>query len=818
MQTLLQDLRYGARMLVKQPGFTLIAVVTLALGIGANTAIFSVVNGVLLKALPFPEPERLLALAETSKETPEMAVAYSNYLDWQARQTVFENLAARMPAGGVLTGGAEPVRVIGRWVTASFFPTLGVRPQLGRFFNPEEDQPGAERVIVLSHGVWQQHFGADPRLIGRTIFYNSESWTVIGVMPAGFDFYGQQNLENDFFIPLGRLADQRYLQDRHSHRVMVTARMKRGVTPEQAQAEMKAIARQLAAEHPASNTGNGVALKSLLDDYVGDVREPLLVISVAVALVLLIACANVAHLLLARAAGRQKEVALRLALGAGRFRVAQQLLTESMLLALAGGMLGLLLATWGVAALLRFTPDSLPRVEDITLDPRVLAFTVLVTLLTGIVFGLAPALQTAKANLNDTLKETGRQAAGGAGAQRLRGALVVGEVALSLVLLVGAGLLLKSFQQLLKLDPGFDERNVLTLRLRLPDVKYRDAAQTTGFLTEVTRRVAALPGARQVSLATGFPIGGRSSDNGYWLEGQPEPQQPGDWPVAVTQSVSENYHQTLGIALLAGRYFNEHDTADAPPVVLVDDEFVRRHFSQAALQGALGKRLRFGGEGEVWREIVGVVRHVRQNDLAEIGFAQVYRPWLQINPRWLAEVTRAMDVIVKTSVEPLSLVNPIRQEVQAIDKDQPLGNVRTIEAAVAQRLAPRRFTLLLLGVFALSALLLGAVGLYGVMSYAVAQRTREIGLRMALGAQPRDVLRLMLRQGLALTLTGVIIGLIAALALTRLLKSLLFEVSATDPAIFAGIGGLLIFTALLACWIPARRATKVDPIIAIRCD
>ncbi|MFN7943775.1 MAG: ABC transporter permease [Blastocatellia bacterium] len=818
MQTLWQDLRFGARMLFKNPGFTLIAVVTLALGIGANTAIFSVVNGVLLKALPFPESERLLTLAETSKEWPEMTVAYPNYLDWQARQTVFENLAARMPAGGVLTGGAEPVRVIGRRVTASFFPTLGVRPQLGRFFNRDEDQPGAERVIVLSHGIWQQHFGGDPNLIGRAISYNSESWTVIGVMPTGFDFYGQSNLNNDFFIPMGQLAHQPYMQDRHSRQVWVMARLKPGVTPEQAQAEMKAIAAQLAVEHPASNTGNSVKLKSLLDDYVGDVREPLRVLSVAVALVLLIACANVAHLLLARAAVRQTEVAVRLALGAGRFRLVRQLLTESMLLALAGGALGLLLAVWGVAALLRFTPDSLPRVENITIDPRALVFTALVTMLTGIVFGLAPALQTTKANLNDALKESGRRAAGSASAPRLRGALVVGEVALSLMLLVGAGLLLKSFQQLLKVDLGFDERNVLTLRLRLPDAKYRDAAQTTGFLKEATRRVAALPGVQQVSVATGFPVGGRSVDNGYWLEGQPEPQKPGDWLIATTQSVSESYHQTLGIALLAGRYFNERDTADAPQVALVDDEFVRRHFPQASFNDALGKRLRFGGEGEVWREIVGVVRHVRQNDLAENGLAQVYRPWLQINPRWLADITRAMDLIVKTSVAPLSLVPPIKQQVQAIDQDQPLGNVQTIEAAVAQRLAPRRFTLLLLGVFGLSALLLGAVGLYGVMSCTVAQRTREIGLRMALGAQPRDVLRLMMRQGLVLSLTGVVIGLAAALSLTRLMKSLLFEVSATDPATFAGIGGLLIFTALLACWIPAQRATKVDPMIALRCE
>jgi len=389
-------------------------------------------------------------------------------------------------------------------------------------------------------------------------------------------------------------------------------------------------------------------------------------------------------------------------------------------------------------------------------------------------------------------------------------------VALSLMLLVGAGLLLKSFRQLMNVDLGFDERNVLTLRLRLPDGKYPDVAQTTGFLKEVTRRVTVLPGVRQVSLATGFPIGRFSGDLGYWLEGQPEPRQPADWPVAAAQGVSESYHQTLGIQLLAGRYLTERDTADAPPVVLVDEDFVQRHFPHHALNDVLGKRLRFGREGETWREVAGIVRHVRQNDVAETGNPQIYLPWLQMNPRWQVQITRAMDLLVKTSVAPLSLVNPIKQEVQAIDRDQPLGNVMALDAAVAQRLAPRRFTLLLLGLFALSALLLGAVGLYGVMSYAVAQRTPEIGLRIALGAQPRDVLRLVMGQGMRILLLGVGIGLAASFGLTRLMKSLLFEVSATDPLTFVGVPLALTAVALLACWIPARRATQVDPLVALR--
>ncbi|HEY6403998.1 MAG TPA: ABC transporter permease, partial [Blastocatellia bacterium] len=479
IEDLWQDLRYGARMLMKNPGFTTVAVLTLALGIGANTAIFSVVNGVLLKSLPFPESERLIEVTESTKDEPEMMVAYPNYLDWRARQTVFEDLAARVNSGGVLYGGGEPERVFGRMVTASFFPTLGVKPHLGRFFNEDEDKPGAAAVIVLGYGLWQRRFGGDPNLIGKTVLYDNESWTVVGVAPVGFDFYGQNNLSNDYFIPLGkRAADWGLTQDRNSHRSWVTARLKPGVTIEQARAQMKAIAAQLEKEYPASNTGAGVGLTSLIDSYVGDTRYALLVISGAVAIVLLIACANVANLLLARAAARRKEMAVRLALGAGRFRIVRQLLTESLMLALAGGAFGLLLAVLGVELLVSAAPDSLPRMEEITIDPRALGFTALVTLLTGIVFGLAPALQTSKVDLNDALTETGRQSSGGAGARRLRGALVVAEIALSLSLLVCAGLLLKSFQRLMEVDPGFDARNVLTLRLRLPDVKYREAAQS----------------------------------------------------------------------------------------------------------------------------------------------------------------------------------------------------------------------------------------------------------------------------------------------------------------------------------------------------
>ncbi|HEX8501478.1 MAG TPA: ABC transporter permease [Pyrinomonadaceae bacterium] len=813
MKTLWQDLRFGARVLLRQPGFALVAVLTLAVGVGANTVIFSVVNGVLLKSLPYPEPERLVALTETSQTSRVMAAAFPDYLDWRAGQSVFENMAARMPAGGVLTGGGEPERVTGRWVTASFFPTLGVRPRAGRFFGEEEDRPGAERVLVLGHALWRRRFGEDPGVVGRAVAFNGESWTVVGVMPPDFDFYGRDNLNNEFFIPLGRLSDQEWMRDRQSHTVMVTGRLRPGVGLERARSEMEALAARMGEQFPESNSGNGVALRPLLDDHVGDSRAGLLMLTLAVAILLLIACANVANLLLARAASRRREVALRMALGAGRWRVVRQLLTESLMLAAAGGALGLLLAFWGVDLLVALNPGGLPRLENVALDGRVLGFTLLVTLLTGVAFGLTPALRTAGDDFSGALKEGGPRAAGGG--RRLRAALVVSEVALSLVLLVGAGLLVRSFWRLMQVDPGFDARGVLTFRLRLPDAKYREAAQIAAFMGEAKRRVGGLPNVRSVSLTTGFPFG-RADDNSYLLEGQPEPRRPDEWAQANRYSVDEDYHRTLGIMLLAGRHFGAQDAADSPQAVIVDDAFVRRNFPGGSPADALGRRLRFGGDDEPWREIVGVVRHVRQNALEDEGRVQIYRPWTQIGAKWAADFTRAMDVVVKTSDDPATLVAAVKREVQAIDREQPLGNVHTLEELVAQSVAPRRFNLLVLGLFAGVALLLGAVGLYGVLSYAVAQRTREIGIRVALGAGSGDILRLVVGHGMLLALVGVAAGLAGSLALTRLMEGLLYGVSAADPVTYATLTGFLLLVALLACLLPARRATRVDPMVALR--
>ena len=818
MDSLLKDIRYGLRGLLKHKGFTTIAVLTIAIGVGANTAIFSVINGVLLKALPFPEPQQLLSLSESSKEVPVMAIAYPNYLDWRAQQTTLENMAARMPAGGIFTGGGEPERIVGRWVNASFFPTLGVKPHAGRFFNDQEDKPGAERVMVLAQGLWQRRYGGNTAVVGTRTVYNGESWTIIGVLPANFDYYGVDNANNDFFIPLGQLSDQEYMQDRSSHTVFVTARMKPGVTIDQVRSEFNAISNRLASIYANSNQGNSIAVASFLDDYVGDVRHSLLTIFAAVALLLLIACANVANLLLTRATNRKREIAIRLAMGAGRWRIVRQMLTESLLLAFAGGLLGLFIAAWGIKALLQLNPDALYRIEEINVDPRVLLFTLSVTVLTGVIFGLAPALQTSRLDIQGTLKQSALNASSGIRALKLNGCFVIAELALSCLLLIGAGLLLRSYQKVMFVRPGFEPKNVLTLRLRLPDSKYRDSNQTTTFLKEVMQRTAALPGVINVGIGQGFPLGPGGGDTGYLVEGEPTPTRQTEAPVAIARSVSETYHKTLGIDLLAGRYFSDRDTAESPLVVIVDDTFVRRHFSGGPLNSVIGKRLRFGNDGEPWREIVGVVNHVRQNGLEEEGRAGIYRPWQQMNPRWMANLSRALDMVIKTSASPETFVGPIKGVVQGIDPEQPLANVRTLSSRVDETLAPRRFTLSLLGIFAGMALLLGAIGLYGVMAYHVSQRTREIGIRMALGAQRGNVGRLIVKQGIKLALVAVAIGLAGSWALTRLMKSLLFEVSATDPIAFITPPIVLTSIALLACYIPARRATRVDPLEALRSE
>lgn len=813
MQIFWQDIKHAVRMLWKKPAFTSIAVVTLALGIGANTAIFSVVNAVLLRPLPYPNADRLVAVSENSLQDPDISVSYPDYLDWRAQQSVFEEMSARMPMGGIITGANEPERVIGRLVTPSFFSTLGVQPMLGRAFPEEENSPGVPPVMVISHGLWQRQFGGASDAIGKAITFNGEPWTVIGVMPSWFEFYGRRNINNDLFMPLGRLRDREFMQDRNSHTVQVTARMKPGVSIEQARSELNVLSARMATQYPASNTGIGATARSFLDDYVGDSRQSLRVIFAAVAFMLLIACANVANLMLARATTRRREIALRLALGASRWRIVRQLMTESLLLALVGSAFGVLLAAWGVNLLSRLNTGEWSRIDEVSIDGRVLGFTFMVTLFVGILAGLFPALQNSRFELNEALKEGDRISSAGAGG-KLRRSLVAAEVALALMLLVGAGLTIKSFDRLTSVEPGFDPRNVLTFRMRLPDAKYKETSQALAFGRAAMSRVSALPGVERVAVATGFPLG-RVMESGYLVEGQPEPL-PGRGPQSLRQDVSEDYHNALKIPLLEGRLFNAHDTENSPLVVIVDQEFVARSFPNQAAREVLGKRLRFGGDGEGWREIVGVVGHVKQSGLNEEGRAQIYRPLMQMTSQSRGDYARATDMIVKTSVEPYSLIGAIKREIRLIDKDQPIAQVQTLDDKLSESVAPQRFTLLLLGIFALIALSLASAGIYGVMSYAVTQRTHEIGVRMALGARQLDVLKLMVRQGMGAVVIGVMLGLAGAVATTRLMTSLLFNVTAKDPVTFVVVTAVLTIVAFVACYIPARRATKVDPLVALR--
>jgi len=815
IETFVGDLRYSLRSLFKKPAFTLTAILALALGIGANTAIFTIVRGVLLKSLPFPEPERLVAIGEVAKTGPLTAVPHQNYLDWRAQQRVFTDMSARLPAGGILTGDGEPERIFGRFVTASFFPTLQMPPQLGRFFDESEDKPGGERVIVVSDGLWRRHFGGDAAVLGKSVQYNGGSWTLIGVTSPNFDFYGRTNDNNDFFIPLGQL-EQKDSRGR-GYPVRITARLRPGVSERDARAEVQTLAKRSAIQYPQTDDGNAVDVRPFLSDYVGDTANALVVIAAGVALLLLIACANVANLTLARGITRQREIALRLAVGASRLRVIRLLLSESILLALIGGILGVTLAIWGLDLFKAFASESLPRLAEVRMDGWILGLTFAATVASGILFGLAPALQTTRADLDSTLKSGGRQSAGRTGTRGLRNALVIVELALSLMLLIGGGLLVQSFRHLMAVDPGFDARNVLTFRLRLADMKYPDPAQAVLFLNEAQRRLRRLPGAQTVAVTTGFPLG-RSAESNYWIEGAPEPKNASQWPIGLALAVSASYHDALGIPLLAGRRFTAQDRADTPPVAIVDEEFLRKNFAGAPLTAALGHRFRFEGNDETWREIVGVVRHVRYRGLDEESRVEIYRPWTQVNPARTGDWLRAMDVIVKTSLDPSTLVPAIRREIHEIDPDQPLGPVESLDSLLSKSIAPRRLNLALLTTFSVAALLLSAVGLYGVMSYAVGQRRREIGVRIALGATRGNITRLVLGNGMLLTISGLAIGIVASLGLTRVMQSLLFGVAATDVGTFIGVSSLLAAVALLATYIPARRAASVDPTIALRCE
>ena len=808
MRTLLQDVRYAVRTLLKSPGFALVAVLALALGIGANTAIFSVVKAVLLSPLPYPEPGRLVWVRESNPgaNISEEAASAPNYNDWRTQVRSFEGVAAFANTAMTLTdgGGGEPERVPAVSTSANFFQVVGVAPALGRGFLPEEETAGKNRVVVLSHGLWQRRFGASPKALGQTITLGGNPYTVVGVAPADFKSPARGPKPPEMWFPIAFNFDN---SRRRSDYLDVIGRLRPGATVEQAQAELTALAARLEKEYPSANAGWVVKAQPLHEKVVGNVRQALWVLMGIVGFLLLIACANVANLLLARAAVRRQEIAVRSALGAGRGRLIRQLLTESLLLGLAGGGLGLILAAWGVELLVALSPGNIPRLEEVGLDARVLAFTFGVSALTGVVFGLLPALSASKTDLAESLKEGGsRGPTAGRSARRLRSSLVVAEIAITAVLLASAGLMIRSFRAIQSVDPGFRPERVMTFDFALPSAKYKEQPQIVNFAEQLMERASALPGVERAALTDALPLTGNADVLSFVIEGRPDlpPEKVQDAEVFV---VTPGYFDVLGIGHVRGERLTERHVEGTPDVVVINEAMARRYFPD---EDPIGKRVNIGDPAKTpWMTVIGVVKDTRNVGLESAPYPQMYGPAAQF-PR------RAMTFVARTSADPSSLVPGLRRELAALDKDLPLYNVRTMEQVLSDSISRRRFQMILIAAFAGVGLLLAAVGIYGVISYTVAQRSHEIGVRMALGARAADILRLVVGQGLGLTLAGVGLGLVGAFALTRVLSSLLYGVSATDPAVFAATPALLALVALAACYLPARRATKVNPVTALR--
>ncbi len=798
METLFRDVRYGFRGLLKRPAFTVIALIALALGIGANTAIFSLVNAVVLRPLPYPEPDRLVWCWGNFSGGNRASVSPPDYLDFRNQNKSFEQFAATMSitAPATLTGGGEPERLTASVVTGNYFQALGATPLLGRGFSLDNEKSGSDQVTIISHELWQRRFGGNPAIVNQRIVLDNKSFEVIGVMPKDLTFPQTA----DLWVPLNFDADPD-MKVRSAHFLRPIGRLKPGVTVAQAQADTDAIAAQLAQQFPNSNKSWSLRLEPLRERLIGSSRTSLFILFGAVGFVLLIACANVANLLLVRATARQKEVALRTALGASRLRIVRQLITESLLLALVGGALGALLAAWGIDLLVTLTRDSVPPTAIVKIDATVLGFTFLTSLVTGLLFGVVPAFRTAKLNLSDALKE-GAKSSEATFRNRTRSLLVVFESALAVVLLVGAGLLVRSLIALQNTNPGFDANNVLTMRVDLPRGKYDSAEKSSAFFQQLEQRLAGLPGVESVGFITELPLTGQPNDAPFTVEGRP-PVSPDEKFGADFRRVNQNYFQALRIPLLRGRNFTEQEVRDSAKVLVVSEGLVNTVFPN---EEALGKRLLTVLSDKPF-EIVGIVGDIRHRSLEFQPYATMYLPTVQ---------SGRMNVVLRTQGDPLSVVPAVRKEVTAIDREQPIAAVRTMDEWVDRSTATPRYRTTLFGLFAALAMILAATGIYGVMSYSVVQRTHEIGIRMALGARRGDVLRLVVRQGMLLVVVGLGIGLVAAFMLTKVMNSLLFGVTSKDPITFVVVAGTLMLVALIACYIPARRATKVDPLTALR--
>ena len=807
MDNLLQDIRFGLRMLRRSPGFACVVVATLALGIGANSAIFSIVSAVLLRPLPYKDSDRVVMIWETfgKQDFSQVPASVPNYLDWKEQSRSFEDMAAAfaMPEYGFnLVINGEPERVRGGRATSSLFPVLGIKPALGRGFLEEEDKPGGPPVVLISQSLWKRRFGSDPQAIGRSVGVDGTPRVVVGVLPQEIQALGAV----DLWTPRALSRSE----PRGDHNIGVIARLKSEISVKQAQAEMSAISQRLAKQYPDTNREWGVAVIPISEVYSGPIAPALLVLQVSVGFLLLIACANVASILLARAVDRKREISIRAALGANRRRIVFQLLTESVALALAGGALGLFMAGWGVGILRDMLPDIIPRLKTMSIDYRVVIFTAGLSVLTGILFGLAPALRASRSDLAQTLKEGGGKQAGSTSSQRARSLLLVGEVALTLALSIGAGLLVKSFVKLMSVNPGLQADNVLTMSLNLPDAKYPHDQQKVDFFRRLIERVQALPGVNSAATISVLPLRSdflnmRFNVAGFVVEGHPAIVR-GQEPNADFRMISPGYFRTMGIALQKGRIFNEQDTQDKPKVVIINDTMVRRYFPN---EDPIGKRLRIIPTDSVPYAIVGIVGDVKLYGLSSTIEPAIYLPFSQ-NPRI------AMHLVVNSSTDPAALSATVRREIMALDREQPVADVRTMRRVLSESVMPQRLITSLLGVFAALALALGIVGIYGLTAISVSQRTREIGIRMALGAQRSDVLSMIIRKALLIALVGVGLGVLCSLALTRALSGLLYGVTATDPLIFFSVPMLLIAAAAFASYVPARRATQVDPLVALR--